>query len=53
MDDESAIRNGVAEILIAISGPAISEERLREARTLVTEAVRVLKIRTPMEKATA
>lgn len=53
MDDETAIRRAIAEILVSISGRSVSEDRLREARLRIEDGARILKNSTPMEKATA
>lgn len=53
MDDETAIRRAIAEILVSISGTSVSEDRLREARLRIEDGARILKNQTPMEKASA
>lgn len=52
MDDETAIRRGIAEIVIELSRPEVSEGRLSAARRRIAEAVEILKTGT-MENATA
>lgn len=53
VDDETAIRRAIAEILISISGTSVPEDRLREARIRIEGAARILKSETTVEKATA
>jgi hypothetical protein len=48
-----AIRSAIADILISISGTAVSEERLHEARIRIDEAARILRRETSVEKASA
>jgi len=42
MDDESAIRSGVASVLVAVSYSDVHPDQLRQARLRIEEAVRIL-----------
>lgn len=53
MDDETAIRRAIAEILISISGTSVPEDRLHEARIRIEDAARILKREASVEKASA
>lgn len=53
VDDETAIRRAIADILISISGTSVSEDRLHEARLRIEEGARILKRETTVEKASA
>jgi hypothetical protein len=43
LDDEVEIRNGIVEILVAISGAEPTKGQLKRARESVMEAARILK----------
>lgn len=42
VDEESAIRSGVASVLVAIAFSDVAPDQLREARLKIEEAVRIV-----------